>query len=77
MLKPDDLLSIAIELKVNHSDGLANEIMWLASYPKTIRSSFKKIFPDCYKALTVPLKNVPKYLSQYPIIARYRLKHGR
>ena len=77
MLKPDDLLAIAHELKANHINGLANEVMWFARCPSAMTHPFKRTFPACYKALTAPLKDIPKYLSQYPIIARYRLEKGR
>lgn len=77
MLKPDDLLAIAHELKVNQLNGLANEVMWFARCPATMTHPFKKTFPACYKALKAPLKDVPKLLHEYPIIAQYRLRHGR
>lgn len=77
MLDPQDLLAIACELKAEGTDGLANEILWLAKNPKTLTASFKKHFPGCYQSLNVNLKEVPKLMNDFPTIAKYRLTHGR
>lgn len=81
MLKPDDLYDIAAKLIDIDLDGMANEIVWIAKCPKTLKASFKKQFPDYYNALFTTLRKVPTLInhqhSGVKVIARYRLKHGR